>query len=201
MNAGLSDFPAPMLGWRVAGGGGDKRRELEEGEQDGVRKERWERGGQGREESEASRPRVGERQTQRRRSMERTVSGWSQRRRQRDRPGKRKGVQGGKRGPSDSLTVAVPPLPGDRRLPPESLSTQVSSGARGSACGGPAAGEGSSLPEPPLQDPWSPPPALTSEPQEGQQHPSASAPQKGHHPPPGNRYLLALALSAGVMCV
>lgn len=75
MNAGLSDFLAPMLGWKVAGGGGDKRRELEEGEQDGVRKERWERGGQGREESEASRPRVGERQTQRRRSMERTVSG------------------------------------------------------------------------------------------------------------------------------
>lgn len=63
-----------MLGWRVAGGGGDERRELEEGEQDIVRKERWERGGQGREESEASRPRVGERQTQRR-SMERTVSG------------------------------------------------------------------------------------------------------------------------------
>lgn len=64
-----------MLGWRVAGGVGEERRELEEGEQDVVRKERRVRGGQGRGESEASRPRVGERQTQRRRSMERTVSG------------------------------------------------------------------------------------------------------------------------------
>ena len=72
---GLSSITSGTCLQACGGGVGEERRELEEGEQDVVRKERRVRGGQGRGESEASRPRVGERQTQRRRSMERTVSG------------------------------------------------------------------------------------------------------------------------------